>query len=905
MKKNLPQKSLVYVLTAAMAMSAMPMTAFAEEEATEMTVVENEKKEVLGDEIPANSADFDLQNQEEDTDGETQSKDAPWDGTTVDTAWYDDHVGETEYTINTAAEFAGLAKLVNEGTQEFSGKTIKLGADIDLNDKEWAPIGGAGTGKNFKGTFLGEDHKISNLKITKELVNTGKNNCIGLFGSASGGKSIENFTLENVDVSGCLNVAAVLGGSGVAEAKVKDVTVQGDIKIYGDSYVGGILGKGYTIIDGCSVAGASMEDSYIKNTWVYVGGIVGFMGEENNQITDCHIKNISVEGMYNGIGGISGILHYGNTINGCTAENVSVWQKTDDENEIGYVGAFAGTYLNDGGKNIPNITDCIFDGYIYMGEAKNSVLNQDIYVGSLWYGAKPPTDVNITGCEIKATFIKINENYDSTAEKEIYVRTADGISALPVPEREGFQFDGWYTEAEGGEKVTALTDGMTVYAHWSVKREIKVTFQNNDGTDTSTEMTTDENGKISVLPEPSRAGYVFEGWYTAADGGEKITAETVFENDTVVFARWRKKSSGSSSSGSTSSGTTTDKVENTDGSTTTTETKPNGDKIETTVKPDGSTTVVEKTEGGKVTTTQTDAQGNKTETVETGSTVVTTVKKTDGSTSTTVKENGKTEVEVSVSKNAVQESGVTALPMPPVSVSKDSSSAAVVKVQVAENITTKVEVPVENMTPGTVAVMVKEDGTEEVVKTSLMGQNGVLLTVQGSATIKVVDNSKEFIDIDSSHWGNEAVVFSTSREIFAGTSENTFTPEGSMTRAMVWTVVARLNGVDTAEGDTWYEAGQKWAVKAGISDGTNPDGTVTREQLAAMLYRYAGEPAVSGTISGFVDGDKVSDWAEDAMLWATTNGIIAGMEDGMLNPQGTATRVQVAAIMMRFIKQTA
>ena len=121
-----------------------------------------------------------------------------------------------------------------------------------------------------------------------------------------------------------------------------------------------------------------------------------------------------------------------------------------------------------------------------------------------------------------------------------------------------------------------------------------------------------------------------------------------------------------------------------------------------------------------------------------------------------------------------------------------------------------------------------------------------------------------------------------------------------MSRAMIVTVLARLEGVDTATGSTWYEAGRQWAMEQGISDGSNMEGNLTREQIATMLYRYAGSPAVSGTITGFTDGDSVSSWATDAMIWAVDNGIIVG-SNGSINAQGLTTRAQVAAMLKRFL----
>ena len=122
-----------------------------------------------------------------------------------------------------------------------------------------------------------------------------------------------------------------------------------------------------------------------------------------------------------------------------------------------------------------------------------------------------------------------------------------------------------------------------------------------------------------------------------------------------------------------------------------------------------------------------------------------------------------------------------------------------------------------------------------------------------------------------------------------------------MTRAMVATVLARLDGADTESGLTWYEGGMSWAVTHGISDGKNPDGYITREQLASMLYRYAGRPGVTDGELRFSDAGAISGYALEAMRWAVENGILSGYGDGTLAPGGKATRAQTAAILMRYV----
>lgn len=162
--------------------------------------------------------------------------------------------------------------------------------------------------------------------------------------------------------------------------------------------------------------------------------------------------------------------------------------------------------------------------------------------------------------------------------------------------------------------------------------------------------------------------------------------------------------------------------------------------------------------------------------------------------------------------------------------------------------------------------------------------------------------SNPFADVAGDAWYYDAVKFAVEKGLFAGTSETTFAPRETMTRAMLTTVLARLDGRETEGGDTWYAKGMAWAVARGISDGTDPGSPITREQLAAMLYRYAGSPKNDGTLDGFTDAGAVSAWALDAVTWAAEQGIITGKSGGVLDPQGEATRAEVAAMLMRYMQ---
>ena len=211
-----------------------------------------------------------------------------------------------------------------------------------------------------------------------------------------------------------------------------------------------------------------------------------------------------------------------------------------------------------------------------------------------------------------------------------------------------------------------------------------------------------------------------------------------------------------------------------------------------------------------------------------------------------------------------------------------------------------VTIPVKETTPGTVAVIVRTDGSKEVVKTSVATEGGIRVTLTEGAKLEVIDNSKTFADVADDHWANRAVQFAASRELFNGTAEEAFSPELPMSRAMLVTVLARLDGQDTSKGKTWDSMGNAWGKEHGITDGANPTGNITREQLAVMLYRYVKSGKTETDMTKFADVNQVNDWASEAMAWAVANGILTGKTGDLLDPQGTATRAEVAAMIKRF-----
>ena len=367
--------------------------------------------------------------------------------------------------------------------------------------------------------------------------------------------------------------------------------------------------------------------------------------------------------------------------------------------------------------------------------------------------------------------------------------------------------------------------------------------------------------------------WTFSGW----DNG-------TLEGTTVVFrGAWRFTpdggsagggstggSTGGSSGGSSSGGgggfssTTTTKPEAT--------TKPDGTKVETTTKPDGSSVTESTAPNGSTGTVKTD-------------------------------KDGKTEAAAKLSDKAIEDAkknGEAVKAPVEVKATRNSSTAPTVSIELPKGAgETKVEIPVSNANSGTVAVLVHLDGTEEVVKNSLPTENGIQLTVNGGATVKIVDNSKDFADTQN-HWAKDAIDFVSARGLVNGMNETTYAPDSSTTRAQLWTILARQNDADLSGGNTWYEKAQNWAKAKGISDGTDPDGAINRAQMVTMLWRAMGQPA-AGSAASFTDVPTDSYYAQ-AVAWAVEHGITSGVGGGRFDPDAACTRAQIAAFLYRSMK---
>ena len=793
--------------------------------------------------------------------------------------------GTLEITVSGGTASYGL---ISENT------TISGGSSLTIED----------TGKISNGACIGGSLTISDGSALISAVTDGFDGAIDVDGNIviSGlskltGKSAGE---KGINVDGSLTVSD--GSKVVATAsgeKARGICVGSSMTVTNSE----VYAKGESsglIVDGILTVNDRQEAIQSNSeVWISVDGTVTWSGEYPLWVGDTQVNDENADNVLG-----DGTVSYDIVTNTLTLRNATITQGTHEESAIcgnsdlnivlegentvnaGIIGIYVnGTLAISGsgsltvnGIDIKNGDIIISSGTITTSKAYEGIIANNVTISGGTVTATGDTsgiyaydNIAISGGTVTATGDTLGiSTFSITISGGTVTATGDtlGIST--------------YSITISGGTVTAMGGTMGIYD------EDSITIAPKSGQQIAVTSGMDKDSATAIYGSPFRR---------ETDIRDLIDEAAYFHSETSA-----RPSSGGGGGGS---GNNTETEKNPDGSTTTTVTKPDGSTTETTKWPDGSKEVVETKKDGTVTTTTTDKNGNQTEVVENpdGSSK-TTVDNKDGSSSvTTVDEDGKVEAEVKLPADLVedaQEKGeAVTLPMPEVPVTTDRDEAPTITVDLPSGTAVQVEIPVKRVTSGTVAVLVKDNGTEEVIKTSLTTENGVAVTLSDGDTVKIVDNSKTFTDVPGSYWGSEYIDFVTSREIFSGTGGNTFSPDASMTRGMIVTVLAAYDGADTSSnGGAWYEAGRQWAMANGISDGTNMDSALTREQLAVMLWNYAGKPA-AGSLSGYTDAASVSDWAVQAMAWCVEQGIISGM-DGGLNPQGTATRAQVATMLMQF-----
>jgi len=414
---------------------------------------------------------------------------------------------------------------------------------------------------------------------------------------------------------------------------------------------------------------------------------------------------------------------------------------------------------------------------------------------------------------------------------------------------------------------------------------------------------------FSEIINTEKSGYKFSGFYT--ESGEKFDFSDSVTVDMTITAKWKRKSYVSSDS----SGTSTTTTKNEDGSTTkTTTNKATGTTTETTTYPDGSTTKVETKKDGTVTTTEKDKDGNTTTTtLKPDGTSTTTEKNKDGSEKVTEEKTDGTTI--TTEKDTDGTKTVT---------TENPDGSTKTEIDLPKDKETEVTIPAPNAKDVTSITVTDKDGKETEITDFEITEDGVKFTVSEDCTVTLIKGEKkEFADVHpAGHWAAADIDYAYIKGLMMGTSENHFSPDVPLTRAMLVTVLYRLEGepatnksIPFADVDmgAYYGNAVSWAKQNGIVNGVSetefaPNDNITREQIAAIMHRYAqykGYDVSVGentNILSYDDFDSISEYAIASMQYTCGSGLIKGKTSSTLNPLDNATRAEIAAILHRFIE---
>lgn len=361
--------------------------------------------------------------------------------------------------ISTNMGFGWFAKQVNNGNT-YSGKTVKLTANIDLLEYYWTWING------FRGTFNGQNYTISNLYVEGPRTGSG----YGLFGNCPNAVSFSNLTIRNVYLIGNSALGALVGET---NATIDNVHVTGHIEMgvntqnttienYNSSYVGGIVGHGYMRVSNSSVVG---DDSSFITDGRQLAGIVGFSGEGNRLVvSNCLVENLTISGT-NAIAGVIGYAHYQNDASNCTVRNVTL--KSNDSTKIGFITGTT-TVTNTGNDRMEflnmNVEDCsLFVNDVFVtDEVKMRTLFATGYGEN--YAKKDNDYIFFENAEAASSYVSSHDGYVllKTSITGQILSAADGATIVLDGDYEENRIELIIKEAKDYKEVTIDLNGYTV-----------------------------------------------------------------------------------------------------------------------------------------------------------------------------------------------------------------------------------------------------------------------------------------------------------------------------------------------------------------------------------------------------------------------------------------------------------
>ena len=790
------------------------------------------------------------------------------------------------------------------------GKYYKLGNDIDLNNQLWTPIG------NFNGTFDGNGHTISGLYavdaglfrsigengVVKDLTVSGE---VAGSGSGIGGIANEN----RGKIIGCTNECAVSGNYGNSGNPIGGVvgtnygtitgcTNNGAVSSVGFGPTGGVVGTNEGTVTDCTNTGSITAGSDTNSVG---GGIAGI--SDGGRISKCYNEG-SVSSVYF-TGGIAGRIYNGGSVESCYNTGAVTGNSIYSPCTGGIVGlgggvvsncynsgavtGTGGSFVSTGG--VVGCSQVAVENCYNAGEVTGNSGPHGAYTGGV---VGENTDGEISNCyntgnvngsdsDTANTGGVVGRNrYDIATTTNCYYLQqgemsgigADNGTSEKVKSKTAEEFASgevaWLLE-DGQEESAGQVWGQTLsgdnkdsYPVLTSEKSlsvIRVVFMN--GTSTLSTDYTNYNGTVTFPENPTPPeGQVFDGWYS---GDTKYESTTKFNEDTTLIAKFAEAP--------------------------TYAVRVNGSYAEQS----GAGSYLE---GASVTVSAGERAGYRFAgwTAE-GVTL------TDVSAETVTFNMPASNVTLTASWDRISNPG-------------NPTYKPIVEEPENGDVTTS---PSRPEAGDTVTVNPKPDEGYEVDEIIVMDEDGNAVEVtrnpdgsysftqpEGAVTIEVTfrpvgESGLPFTDVAEGEWFYGYVEYVYENGLMDGVSATTFEPNAEMTRAMVWAILVRIDG-ETVTGENWAETAREWAMANGVSDGEDANGYVTREQLATMLWRYAGEPASSYSLSAYTDAGSVSDYAATAMAWAVEQGVITGVTDATLEPQGTATRAQCAAMLMRFVE---
>ena len=627
-----------------------------------------------------------------------------------------------------------------------------------------------------------------------------------------------------------------------------------------------------------------------------IGGLCGF--NESGSIENCSNSG-TVTGSGSNVGGICGYNSFEGSITNC------YWLSGTARAGIG-VGVGGGEAIK---KNAEDYASGEVAWLLNQWQGNAEVDGKVWAVGKDGYPVLNGKNDNIV---VKLTF---DTNTGKEEEQPIirYGNVGDALPKVTLPEITGCTFSGWYdNEALSGDPVTTIsanaTGDQTYWAKWTAET-YRVKLNTNGGTINSGNITSYTYGTGATLPtDVTRSGYTFGGWYdNEALSGDPVTAISAnATGDQTYWAKWTAKQTPPPTIPPTVSEETTDAIKAADP----------GETVTVDLS-HGSTTLdkeVFETLAGKDVTLVVDLGDGMSWTVK-GSDVPEDADFTDIDMGVTMNSDGiPVDVVNSITgeRDSVQmtlahdgEFGFTMTLTAPLG--KENAGYWANLYYFDED--------AEQLTFET-AAEIDADGSV-TIPFSHASQYAIVIDTHSHATVDVSDL---FIDIAPDAWYKDAIQYACDQGLMTGVSATEFDPEATTTRAMIVSILARLEGVTTAQAagfadvddNDWYATAVNWAAASGITSGTgdgnfSPNTAITREQLAAILMNYAQykgqDTSARATLDTYNDATAISSWANDVMSWAVAEGLLTGVTADTLQPQGAATRAQVAAILQRFLSE--